>query len=93
MVIAISGAMHPVSCSESHSSNAARTAANPKEEIMFKLSRDDLHRKTDAQLADLFNRAAREIGTVPRLTLAFRQASAALRLVCDELARRGISIR
>lgn len=55
---------------------------------MFKLSRDDLHRKTDAQLAHLFNRAARDIGNAPRLTPAFRQASAALQLIRDELARR-----
>lgn len=59
---------------------------------MFKLSRDDLHRKTDAQLAGLFNRAAREIGSAPRPSLAFRQASSALRLIRDELARRGLRL-
>lgn len=60
---------------------------------MFKLSRDDLHRKTDAQLADLFNRAARELRNAPRMSSAFRQVSSALRLIRDELASRGISIR
>jgi len=59
---------------------------------MFKLSRDDISRKTDGQLADLFNRAAREIGNTPRLALAFRQASTAFRLIRDELARRGIHL-
>lgn len=57
---------------------------------MFKLSRDDLRRKTDAQLANLFNCAAREIDNASRPSLAFRQASSALRLIRDELARRGI---
>lgn len=55
---------------------------------MFKLTRDDLHHKTDAELADLFNRAAREITKVPRLTAAFTQASIAWRLIRDEMARR-----
>lgn len=57
---------------------------------MFKLSRDDLHRKTDAQLANLFNRAAHEVGNAPRPSRAFRQASCALRIIRDELARRGV---
>ena len=92
MFIAFSGAMHPEPCSESPSSNAAREAANSKEEIMFKLSRDDLYRKTDAQLANLFNRAACEIGNAARPSLAFRQASSALRLIRDELARRGVRL-
>ncbi len=59
---------------------------------MFKLTRDDLHHKTDAELADLFNRAAREIAKTPRLTAAFAQASTALRLARDELARRGLRL-
>lgn len=57
---------------------------------MFKLSRDDLQRKTDAQLANLFNRAAREIGSAQCPSLAFRQAWSALRLIRDELSRRGV---
>ena len=59
---------------------------------MFKLSRDDLHRKTDGQLADLFNRAARDVGNAPRLSLAFRQVSSVLRLIREELARRGLHL-
>lgn len=59
---------------------------------MFKLSRDDLHRKTDGQLSDLFNRATRDIVNAPRPSLAFRQASSALRLIRDELARRGLRL-
>lgn len=59
---------------------------------MLKLSRDDVRRKTDGQLVDLFNRAAREIGNTPRLSLAFRQASIAFRIIRDELARRGIRL-
>lgn len=55
---------------------------------MFKLTRDDLHHKTDAELADLFNRAAREISKAPRMTADFTQASLAWRLIRDELARR-----
>ena len=60
---------------------------------MFKLSRDDLHRKTDAQLTDLFNQAACQLRTAPRMSSAFRQVSSALRLIRDELANRGISPR
>ncbi len=48
---------------------------------MFKLTRDDLHHKTDAELA-------REIAKAPRLTAAFTQALLAWRLIRDELARR-----
>jgi len=55
---------------------------------MFKLTRDDLHQKTDAELADLFNRVAREVTNAPRLTAVFTQASTALRLIRDELVRR-----
>lgn len=57
---------------------------------MFKLFRDDLLRKADAELADLFNRAVRATGKAPRLTAAFAQASTALRMIRDELSRRGL---
>lgn len=59
---------------------------------MFKLSRDDLLRKTDAELADLFNCASRETAKA-RPTAAFGEAASALRLIRDELSRRGISFR
>jgi len=58
---------------------------------MFKLSRDDLLRKTDAELADLFNRASRETGKA-RLTATFTEAASALRLIHAELSRRGLHI-
>ncbi|WP_328276246.1 hypothetical protein [Sphingobium sp.] len=58
---------------------------------MFKLTSDDLRHKTDAELAALFNRAAREI-SAPRLTVAFAEAATALRLIRAELARRGLRI-
>lgn len=56
---------------------------------MFKLTHDDLLRKTDAELADLFNRASRDI-SAPRLSAAFADAAAALPLIRTELARRGL---
>lgn len=56
---------------------------------MFKLTRDDLRHKTDAELADLFNRAVGAIAQAPSLTAAYAQASVARRLIGDELARRG----
>lgn len=59
---------------------------------MFKLTRDDLHHKTDAELAALFNRAARETAKAPRLTAAFAQASTALHLIRVELVRRGLRL-
>lgn len=58
---------------------------------MFKLSRDDLLRKTDAELADLFNRAACETGKA-RLTATFGEAASALRLIRAELSRRGLHL-
>ncbi|WP_144062079.1 hypothetical protein [Sphingomonas sp. MM-1] len=58
---------------------------------MFKLSRDDLHHKTDAELADLFNRAVRETGKAS-LTAAFAEAASALRLIRIELTRRGLRL-
>lgn len=59
---------------------------------MFKLSRDDLHRKTEGQLTNLFNLATREIRSAPRLSIRFQQASNALRLIREELARRGVRL-
>lgn len=55
---------------------------------MFKLTRDDLHHKTDAELTDLFNRAARAITKTQRLTVVFTQASIVWRMIRDEIARR-----
>lgn len=55
---------------------------------MFKLTRDDLHHKTDAELTDLFNRAAHEIIKTPRLTETFTQASIVWRMIREEIARR-----
>jgi len=58
---------------------------------MFRLTKDGLKAKSEAQLRDLFQRATREIASKPRLSAAFYNASTALLMIRDELARRGIS--
>lgn len=60
---------------------------------MFKLTRDDLYRKTDAELADLFNCACHATAKTAYLSAAFEQASNALRLICQELDRRELRPR
>jgi len=60
---------------------------------MFKLSQTDLRMKTDAELADLFNQASRQLATAPRLTTCFAEAASALGLIRNELTRRGLHLR
>lgn len=60
---------------------------------MFRLTKDGLKAKSEAQLRDLFQRATREIVSKPRLSAAFSNASTALLMIRDELARRGINPR
>lgn len=60
---------------------------------MFRLTKDGLKAKSEAQLRDLFQLATREIASNPRLSDTFSNASTALLMIRDELARRGISPR
>lgn len=60
---------------------------------MFKLPQTDLTAKSDAALRTLFLRATRDQATAPRASAAFVAASVALRLIGDELARRGFTPR
>ncbi|MCP5384388.1 MAG: hypothetical protein H6920_03345 [Sphingomonadaceae bacterium] len=60
---------------------------------MFRLTKDGLKAKSEAQLRDLFQRATREIANNPRLSDNFSNASTAMLMIRDELARRGISPR
>lgn len=64
---------------------------NMKEETM-KLTRENLTKKTDAQLRDLFARALRRQAATPCRT-AFNDASYVIRMIGSELARRGITLR
>ena len=59
---------------------------------MFKLTMTDLQIKSDSQLTSLFNQATRQLAGTPRLSSHFAAASVALRLLRDELDRRGISL-
>lgn len=59
---------------------------------MFKLSQTDLRTKTDAELADLFNQASRQLVHAQRLTASFAEASSALGLIRCELIRRGLAL-
>lgn len=79
-----------------HSSrNAARGGQRktPREDAMFRLTKDGLKAKSEAQLRDLFQRATREIASKPRLSATFSNASTALLMIRDELARRNVSPR
>lgn len=60
---------------------------------MFRLTKDGLKAKSEAQLHDLFQRATREIASNPRLSATFSNASTTLLMIRNELARRGISPR
>lgn len=60
---------------------------------MFRLTKDGLTAKTDAQLRDLFQTTSRDLASSARCGAAFNTASAALRMIRDELARRGITPR
>ena len=60
---------------------------------MFRLTKDGLKAKSEAQLRDLYQRATRKISSKPRLSAAFSNASTALLMIRDELARRGIDPR
>ena len=55
---------------------------------MFQLTSDDLRRKTDAELDDLFDRACHATAATAYLSAAFEQASNALRMICEERTRR-----
>jgi len=59
---------------------------------MFKLTMADLQMKSDTELTGLFNQATRQLAGTPRLSSHFAAASVALRLLRDELNRRGISL-
>lgn len=63
-----------------------------KEETMFYLTRENLGKKSNAQLRDLFAQAQRCQAKAPCHS-AFNDASFTLRIIGDELARRGISPR
>ncbi|MGI9375051.1 MAG: hypothetical protein ACR2PC_02970 [Tsuneonella suprasediminis] len=58
----------------------------------MKLTRENLTKKTDAQLRDLFAQALRCQTEAPRRS-AFNDASYAVRMIGSELARRGIALR
>jgi hypothetical protein len=64
---------------------------NMKEETM-KLTRENLTKKTDAQLRDLFARALRRQAAASCRS-AFNDASYVIRIIGSELARRGIALR
>ncbi len=55
----------------------------------MKLTANDLVRKSSRELTSLFTQATRQLSTSPRLSADFATAGAALRLIRDELARRG----
>lgn len=57
---------------------------------MFKLSQTDLRTKTDAELADLFNQASRQLAKGQCLTATFGEAASVLHLIRAELIRRGL---
>lgn len=57
---------------------------------MSRLTKDGLKAKSETQLCDLFQRAAREIAPHKRLSAVFGSVSAALRMIRDELACRGL---
>ncbi|MET4131784.1 hypothetical protein ABIE62_000900 [Porphyrobacter sp. MBR-155] len=59
---------------------------------MFKPTRENLTKKTDVQLRDLFARALRHQATAP-CRKAFNDASYAIRMIGNELARRKIAPR
>ncbi len=61
-----------------------------KEETMFYLTRENLSKKSNAQLRDLFAQALRCQDKAPCLS-AFNDASFTIRIISDELARRGVS--
>lgn len=56
---------------------------------MIKLTANDLVRKSSRELTALFNQVTRQLSNSPRLSADFAAAGAALRLIRDELARRG----
>lgn len=60
---------------------------------MFRLTKDGLKAKSEAQLRDLFQRATREIASQRPLSATFDNASAAMLMIRDELARRNVSPR
>lgn len=62
---------------------------NMKEETM-KLTRENLTKKTDAQLCDLFAQALRH-QSAAHCRSAFNDASYAIRMIGSELARRNIA--
>ena len=55
----------------------------------MKLTANDLVRKSSRELTALFTQATRQQSASPRLSADFAAAGAALRLIRDELARRG----
>ena len=55
---------------------------------MFRLTKDGLKAKSEAQLRDLFQRATREIASQRRSSAAFKDASIALHLLREEIAAR-----
>ena len=63
-----------------------------KEETMFYLTRENLSKKSNAQLRDLFAQALRCQAKAPCRS-AFNDASFTIRIIGDELARRGTAPR
>ena len=55
----------------------------------MELTANDLVRKSSFELTNLFTQATRQLSNSPRLSADFATAGAALRLIRDELARRG----
>jgi len=55
----------------------------------MKLTANDLVRKSSRELTALFTQATRQLSASPRLSADFAAAGAALRLIRNELTRRG----
>jgi hypothetical protein len=56
---------------------------------MIKLTANDLVRKSSIELTALFNQVTRQLSNSPCLSADFAGAGTALRLIRDELTRRG----
>jgi hypothetical protein len=71
------------------SSNAAHSgAANLKEDLMLKITRHDLHRKSDRQLAALFQQATRNVSRESDSSSAKPDALLLVAMIREELAQR-----
>jgi hypothetical protein len=64
-----------------------------KEESMFKMTRNDLARKSPAQLASLFNEVNQSVGCSPDPSPARARAQSLLVMIRAEQARRDLAPR